>query len=406
MSFLDLSEQVIARDLCMQCGACYVACPLDLIKIDSSGEITFLGNSFLDCGSCNACLQSCPGYDPETSVGELQLFDRTRLKEERWIGVYSKLVASRSTNPDILNHSSSGGSATSLLGTAMKHLNLDYVIVAGRDTDEPWKGSPYACKTESELLNFAQSTYQLFPYLWIIKDLLKENPEYKIGLVGLACHIQAIRKLQRLDNYWGNLVRSQVQFTLEIACSSNTLCSGTETLITEVLGVDLSEVKDVKYRHGDHPGNFAVFTKSGEVVSTPFWNEVEHFKNHKCHRCLTCGDWMSGLADLSLCDGDPNIFKSSKHPTDDTQRVKFGLIFVRTALGEHIVDLAAKDGSIEIWEATEFDQTQNLGLQRKLNRRAEWEQSNVTLLPLGPIDNYREDWNATTDDEVISNLSD
>ncbi len=406
MSFTNLVEEVLSKDLCMQCGACYVACPKDLIKIGPKGDILFMGKSDSDCGTCNACLQSCPGNDPETATIELQIFGKTRQKENRWIGVYDKLLASRSTDINIQENSSSGGSATSLLGVAMKHLDLNYVIVAGRDKDEPWKGKPQACRSAAELLEFLPSTYQLFPYLWIIKDLLRENPEYKIGLVGLACHVQAIRKLQRVDNYWGNLVKTQVKFVIEIACSSNTLCSGTETLISEVLGVDLHQVSDVKYRHGEYPGNFTVFTKSEDIVSTPFWKEVEHFKKHKCHRCLTCGDWMSGLADLSLCDGDPNIFKSSKYPTDETQKAKFGLVFVRTGLGQQVIDFALEDKSIEAWDAIKFDQAKNLGLQRKINRRTEWAQSVEAALPLGPIADCDDNRSTTTDDQVISNLSD
>ena len=33
---------------------------------------------------------------------------------------------------------------------------------------------------------------------------------------------------------------------------------------------------------------------------------------YKTHRCIVCGDWWSGLADISISDGDPNIYASSQ----------------------------------------------------------------------------------------------
>ena len=32
----------------------------------------------------------------------------------------------------------------------------------------------------------------------------------------------------------------------------------------------------------------------------------------KTHRCLVCRDWWSGVADVSISDGDPNIYASSR----------------------------------------------------------------------------------------------
>ena len=126
MSFLNLLAEVITKDLCMQCGACYVACPKDLVKIGPNDNIAFLGELYLDCGNCVDCLESCPGQNPGTEASEIQLFSRKRETKERWTGIYTNLVAGKSTNPDLFVNSASGGSVTSLLSSAMKNLLLDF----------------------------------------------------------------------------------------------------------------------------------------------------------------------------------------------------------------------------------------------------------------------------------------
>ena len=74
----------------------------------------------------------------------------------------------------------------------------------------------------------------------------------------------------------------------------------------------LSEVTELRYREGEYPGEFTVTARSGERKSLPFFEVVDEFKRHKTHRCLVCADWWSGLADVSISDGDPTFTQAAR----------------------------------------------------------------------------------------------
>jgi coenzyme F420 hydrogenase subunit beta len=136
-------------------------------------------------------------------------------------------------------------------------------------------------------------------------------------------------------------VADKVVLTVEIACASSTKLAGTEYLITEKLGIPLQDVVEMRYRDGEYPGEFAVKTRDGGRRSLPFFEIVDEFKRFKTHRCLVCGDWWSGLADVSISDGDPNIYASSQSGARPPRQ---SIVMTRTAQGEKIVQLAVQLG--------------------------------------------------------------
>ncbi|MCC5648078.1 Coenzyme F420 hydrogenase/dehydrogenase, beta subunit C-terminal domain [Nostoc sp. CHAB 5824] len=398
MPFRNLEETILSSNLCTSCGACQVGCPSDIIRMDGLHPKLTVDTDAV-CGTCIDCLTVCPGLDTGVPESEQQLFGRQRQVEERWLGIYDSIHAGCSTDPVLFECSASGGSVTTLLASAMSCLKLDCVVVSGREPQRPWRAASVVCYDPAELPKTAQSTYQLFAHLSILKDLFRENSSLRVGLVGIACQIQALRKLQRMDNFWGKLAREQILFVIEIACSSSTAPSGTETLI-DSMEIPLEKVKDVRYREGSYPGEFVVYTQDGQKASTTLWEAVRHFKNHKTHRCLSCGDWMSGLADISVCDGDPNIFKSSQQEVSSF--AKHGTILVRTQTGAKVLEWAKESHVLKTWSTVIGGA--NLGLERKRNRRAHYEGLQLPI-PEGPIPGYRELIDVIPDEQLIPSLN-
>jgi coenzyme F420 hydrogenase subunit beta len=398
MPYDELQKLVLDTNLCASCGACYTICPKDAIEMGPL--LPGLAASFSgdECGECNDCLQVCPGYDTGTPASEEVLFGRTRRHDERWLGIVQDTQMGYSTNAELFEVSASGGTATALLQAAMLSLGLDCVIVAGRNADRPWLAESAVCYDPDDLVKYTQSTYQLFPHLTALKQVLLNPAIRKIGISGLACHIQAVRNAQRSDSWWGQRFRDALVFCLEIACSSNTKAAGTETLITQLMKVHLDDVKEIKFRDGDYPGQVLVRLKSGEATTLPFWQAVRHFKDHKTHRCLSCGDWMSGLADVSVCDGDPNIFLSSQNSDPPP---KHGIMLVRTNTGRDVLNWARQNNRICARPASMSGP--NLGLERKRNRRAFYAESGMPV-PLDPIPAYRDEIDPIDDENFIPSL--
>lgn len=395
MPFEQLAHDVLNPGLCAGCGLCAAVCPEFLLTFDGAKARIVDEAEAKRCGNCVLCHTICPGADPETERLEQNLFGRRRFHEERWLGICRNIYGGYANDPTIFKRSASGGLITALLLAAKDYLNLDAILAVGRETARPGYATGRLCRDRMELLDTCQSTYQLFPYLNFLGGLLNDEVERRIAVIGLACHVQAIRKLQSLPSELGRRARSRLTFLVEAACSSNTPPIGTDSLLRQEAGITLDEVNYLRYRDGQYPGSIHAISCEGQKITIPFWKAVRELKHHKTHRCLSCGDWFSGLSDLAVCDGDPNIFATSQARGN---KQKNGKLLVRTALGEEIVGWAADSGYVTVWPSQMSGP--NLGLDRKRHRRTRYEQTDLPI-PAGPISGYVEEVDIIDDDKLI-----
>lgn len=396
MSIEQLKRTVLDPALCAGCGACGLVCPNQWIKFDVDKIEPRIGFDASACGTCMQCLDVCPGAEPDTARSEERLFGRRRTPEERWLGIYDRVYGARSSDPEVVLRSASGGTVTTLLLASKQCLGVDYVLTMGRDAHEGWRARGQITGDTGAITQNAQSTYQLAPYLTALRELYDVHPDARVAVSGIACHMQAIRKLQGLDTAMAAWARARIVLLVEIACSSNTLPAGTSAIISDVLGVDTGSVVDIKFREGDYPGRVQVTRTDRSVRSVEFWQTLKVLKEHKTHRCLTCGDWMSGLADVSVCDGDPNIFDASLNGTSIS---KHGRALVRTDVGRALWQFCTETGALESWPIALAGF--NLGLERKRNRRRHYERSGMRL-PAGPgADDVYDQAELRTDEDLI-----
>jgi coenzyme F420 hydrogenase subunit beta len=248
--------------------------------------------------------------------------------------------------------------------------------------------------SEDEVIRCGQTSYCLTPNLQLLRD-----PRFKrIALIGVPCEVQAVRKMQNLDPL--PEVAEKIVLAVEIACASSTRLAGTEFLITEKLGIPLNEVAEMRYREGEYPGQFTVKTHDGMRKSLPFFEVVDEFKRHKTHRCLVCGDWWSGLADVSISDGDPNIYASSQSGAKPPRQ---SIVMTRTEEGEKTVQAAVRMGLATVTPRA-FVAEENLGLQRKRFRYASFAEGMPNRVPAPPVE-YQETETLLSDTEVIDRMS-
>ena len=395
MSFTDLESEILNQDMCTRCGACVAVCPPGLLAIsDDHMPVPLVEPEAMSCGDCSLCLDVCPGKDTATPTSEGRLFGRSRTPAERWTGIFRQSLVLTSTNPRVLSGAAAGGAGTTLMLTALRSGLADAVIVVGRDANRPWVPAALITDSEDEVIRCGQTSYCLTPNLQLLRD-----PRYKrIALVGVPCEVQAVRKMQNLVPL--PEVAEKVVLAVEIACASSTKLAGTEFLITEKLGIPLRDVTEMRYRQGEYPGEFTVTTRDGQQRSAPFFEVVDEFKRHKTHRCLVCADWWSGLADVSISDGDPNIYASSQSGAKPPRQ---SIVMTRTAQGEKIVQAAVQLGLATV-RARAFISEDNLGLQRKRFRYASFAKAMPNRVPTPPVD-YEETDTLLTDTEVIDRMS-
>jgi coenzyme F420 hydrogenase subunit beta len=108
----------------------------------------------------------------------------------------------------------------------------------------------------------------------------------------------------------------------------------------------------------------------------------------------------SGLADVSIADGDPNIFKTSRN---ESNVAKASLVMTRTAVGQALVDAAAGAGALALEEQV-FDPGESLGLQRKRHRYASYAENHPGRVPAPPVAGVEVE-RPLADDEIIESMS-
>lgn len=395
MSFSDLKREILDQDMCTRCGACVAVCPPGLLAIsDDRMPVPLVEPEAMSCEDCALCLDVCPGKDTASPASEERLFGRTRAPAERWTGIFRQSLVLTSTNPRVLKGAAAGGAGTTLMLTALRSGLADAVIVVGRDAERPWVPAALITDSEDEVIRCGQTSYCLTPNLQLLRD-----PRFKrIALIGVPCEVQAVRKMQNLAPL--PEVAEKVVLAVEIACASSTKLAGTEFLITEKLGIGLDEVAEMRYREGEYPGLFTVKTRDGKRASLPFFEVVDEFKRHKTHRCLVCADWWSGLADVSISDGDPNIYASSQSGAKPPRQ---SIVMTRTEQGEKIVQMAVQLGLATV-RSRAFISEDNLGLQRKRFRYAAFAKSMPNRVPTPPVA-YEETETLLSDTEVIDRMS-
>jgi len=396
MPYSALHESILAPGLCASCGGCVAACPAEVLELDDESIPTpRLAPAAIDdaCGTCNLCLDVCPGRDPEVPASERRRYGRARRAAERWTGIRRNVYAAQSPVEHLREAAAAGGGATALLVAALRSGLADAALVVGRDLERPWVPAPVVTADEDVVVACAQSTYCIAPNL----QALATTEYERIAMVGVPCELQSLEKMRRLEPVPSAAAR--VAITLELACSSSTRRVGTEFLIEERLRLPLAEVASVRYRDGTYPGAFTVVDRDGDRHTLPFHELVTDFKRFKTHRCSTCPDWWSGLADVSICDADENIFQTSR---DGTTMPRASLAVTRSDVGEELVAAAAELGLLRVGPG-ELHEERNLGLQRKRNRYLAARAAGK-LVPAAPAEELR-NGSFLSDDDVIERLS-
>lgn len=401
MSFLTLRNMILDQNLCTACGGCVSLCPQNVLEI-AAGEAapTIAADLVGDdqkiaqrCGDCSLCVDICPGWTTDSAASERRMFGQERTESERWTGIKRQTLLASAADPAIVEAASAGGAVTALLAAGLRTGLIEAALVVGRDSDRPWLTVPRLVSSESELLQCAQASYVLTPTL----QLLKDAPS-RVGVVALPCQVLALQRMRNLASPPQQV--QKVPLIIELACSSSTLVAGTQHLIENRLNLSLDQVRRLWYRAGEYPGDFTVEDREGKLHTVPFHEMVLTFRKFKTFRCQACPDWWSGLADISVADGDPNVFATSRNKAS---AVPASLVVTRTDSGEKLVGSAVEHGMITC-APTVFQPETSLGLQRKRHRYLNYRQRYPGKVPDGPCSDERGVL-PLSDEQVVEQMS-
>lgn len=336
MEFKDLHRDVISQGLCTGCGSCIGICPTKgtvMKYIDHEPEPVLNGT----CSDCSLCYEICPGKEiPFPSMEDL-VFGRKKDIQKEPLGIFRTCRAGYAVDNRVRNSGASGGIASALLIYTLEQGIIDLAMVGELGADVPWHTKPLAASSKEEILKAAKTKSQIVFTNALIGEALTKGKN--VGLIGLGCHIHALRKLQL--KYPTHRMSKSLSFSLGLFCFSNYYSLATELLILERTPIkSLDEVAKVEYRIGKPHGNFRVTHKDGQIYTVPGTEAHAFFRLYRRDRCKMCIDWCNEFADIALGDywGPPVDGKDMK--------LGWSTIIVRTQLGERLLKDAESKGYI------------------------------------------------------------
>src|SRR5919108_4424645 len=153
--FGNLIAEVVHKGIFMYCGACIASCPIDILFHSENEEPIMRGT----CAACQVCYYSCPRIELPVAEIERRIFGRERTAEETILGIHIGSYSIRAKDQDILKRAQDGGAVSALMLYALENKIIDYALVSGCTSQDPWKPGPRVARTRQELLDNAGSQY-------------------------------------------------------------------------------------------------------------------------------------------------------------------------------------------------------------------------------------------------------
>ena len=326
---------IVEHLLCTGCGTCQDSCPNDSIIFKvKKGLNTPLVNQ-ITCRNkkgCSICYDICPGKGIDLMHQGENLFNEKEIKVDYYIGRYLNCYSGYSSNDDIRYHSAAGGMVSQFLIYLIEHKVIDGAVVTGFESENPMKPYSYIATTKEDILKGRSSKYCPVALNGMATEIKNQLGKYIV--VGLPCHIQGLRNLEKIDKK----LKEHIFGYFSIYCSSNRNFYAQDFIINNY-GIDKKNLKSFAYRDDGCLGFLKAEHNNGQIVKIGFGKYYPLLRSFfKPKRCLTCIDHYGDLADV--CFGDIQV---GKYKND---KIGINSLIVRNAMFDLLLNQAKKDGII------------------------------------------------------------
>lgn len=198
----------------------------------------------------------------------------------------------------IREHSASGGIITQLIVFLLKTKQIDGALLCRSIIIENKISYEVKIVTNpDEVLTFSSSVYFDIPLLKYIPEI--KQFDGRLAIVGLPCHVQAIRKTMARDQS----VAKNIVLLIGLFCGHNSQ----KELLLDVLnkkGIQERDVSRIVFRKGPWRGTMEVTLTDGSRITFPF-QHFSIYQNLFCDslkKCLHCHDHTAEQSDISCGD--------------------------------------------------------------------------------------------------------
>ena len=338
---LHVVNQIVERGLCVRCGACEPACPVDIIRFDERGY-PYITDEEECLRGCTRCIKVCPGEEVDYTALDEDMFGQSP-HPSSITGFARRAVVSHSVSEETRYRGASGGFVTQLLAHMLETGEIDGALVLGISNEGRWKQEPFVARSVEDLKRAAKSKYITVPFLRPLDEL--EEVEGQYAIVALPCYIHAIRKYQQVSPR----LRKRIKLVIGLYCNVVFEPHLYEEAC-ELAGLDPDDVEDFRFRHGDWPGGVTARMRDGTEKKILKLEEMKDEFNllklfYTAPRCTACTDFSGEYSDLSV--GDPWLRGSDgSYLFDDG----WTSVLVRTEAGDEAIRRAEADGVLEVTE--------------------------------------------------------
>ena len=323
------------NEICTGCGTCVGACPNSAIRIIKSKGIYVSQIDDKSCTQCGICFEICPGHSVDFKDLNLAIFGKE--PADILIGNYMNLYIGHATNQDIRYNSASGGLITAILIFALEEGIIDGALVTKMRKDRPLEPEPFVARRREDIIEASKSKYCPVPANLRLKEILESENGEKFAAVGLPCHIQGIRKAERVNKK----LKEKIALHLGIFCSINRNFLGTEYLLQK-FNIKKEDVAKLDYRGEGWMGKMSITLKNGNKKFIPYLVYWTHMLGAYFipMRCTLCSDQSCELADISF--GDIWL------PEYRDDKIGVSVIVSRNKMGDALLQNARLKKMIEI----------------------------------------------------------
>jgi coenzyme F420 hydrogenase subunit beta len=317
IAFNELKRTIIQPGFCTSCGACEAACPVHALRIEGE-KLQYIHDCSQNLEFCPICYDVCP--HTETLLLEALGFVTDAPNRRESLGYYRSVLLAQAVDPELRKLSHGGGVVTAVLMDSIQRKFIDSAIVSEEKKTSSLKLRPSISLVPDDILSVVDAGF--FPSA-VAKAFGKAVHEYgkaKIAFVGTPCQVLALRKLES----WEHKITGSLKITIGLMCLWSFSLKRLLDDVRKNRGIKPGDIQRI-----DLDRDYVIHLKD-KTIRIP----VEEAKKHILKGCLTCTDYTSQLADISV---------GSAHPLDD-----WSVVIVRTKIGEEVIENALGSGVIRV----------------------------------------------------------
>lgn len=353
--------QEVIEYSCSRCGLCASLCPSKSIEMRETIP-TLVGK----CNNCGICYLGCPrSFYPQSEIKNRWFGKETTLIEKR-VGVHADRFTTRSLNNDVFEGATNGGASTELLIYLLEKKIIGAVLhleAIHKDSFICHHARPLISTRPEDVLKGQHSKQHITPML----QALGRISVYKnYAILGLPCHVHAIRKLQlvredhRLRDIFPALAQQadrlleNLKFILSINCFMNPK-HGALDKVFDHYGIREQDI--IKFAETARPGLYQllnegkgymwfasdeIMTRDGKTYGFRYGKFLDETLHTGCPLCMS--DIVAKEADISI-GVTASELKMNEYG--------YNSIFVRNSELDTILKQMIRDGRISkrpMWE--------------------------------------------------------